>query len=158
MTTRLPPSIIVFISISLLNSNQVVAESGKNTVIASSFADPADIVAFKRCKNRGGSDKKCFEVGDNGVGLWGDDTSDESKAMCALPRGVWQDKWGRGDLARGKKLAVTYKGKTIVCELRDTLPARPKNGAGLDLSPGAAKAFGVAPPFMLRNVIWRWDE
>jgi hypothetical protein len=31
-----------------------------------------------------------------------------------------------------------------------------KNGAGIDLNPGFAKAFGVTPPFMLKNVQWDW--
>jgi hypothetical protein len=80
--------------------------------------------------------------------------------MCALPLDDWRTKWGPGNKARGKKIAVSYKAKTIVCELRDTMPAKAKitNGAGIDLSPGAAKAFGKGPPFMLKNVRWKWAE
>src|SRR5947207_12121824 len=48
-------------------SASVVVYSAK----ASSFADPADVAAFKRCKERGGSDQDCFKVGDNGIGAWG---------------------------------------------------------------------------------------
>jgi hypothetical protein len=53
---------------------------------------------------------------------------------------------------------VTYKGKTVVGELQDTMPAKAHitNGAGIDLNPGIAKDFGVKPPFMLRNVEWEW--
>jgi hypothetical protein len=33
-----------------------------------------------------------------------------------------------------------------------------KNGAGIDLNPGFANAFGVTPPFMLHGVEWEWEE
>jgi hypothetical protein len=38
------------------------------------------------------------------------------------------------------------------------MPAKGKitNGAGIDLNPGFAKAFGVVPPFMLNGVKWEW--
>jgi hypothetical protein len=78
--------------------------------------------------------------------------------MCALPREDWQAKWGKGTRARGQLIKVTYKDKTIVCELRDTMRAKKNitNGAGIDLNPGAQKAFGVKPPFKLKNVRWEW--
>jgi hypothetical protein len=49
-------------------------------------------------------------------------------------------------------------GKTVIGELRDTMPHKAdiSNGAGIDLNPGFAKAFGVRPPFMLRGVKWEW--
>lgn len=31
-----------------------------------------------------------------------------------------------------------------------------RNGAGIDLNPGFAKAFGVQAPFMLAGVTWDW--
>jgi len=37
-----------------------------------------------------------------------------------------------------------------------TKKANIKNGAGIDLNPGFAKAFNVTPPFMLKNVQWEW--
>jgi hypothetical protein len=79
-------------------------------------------------------------------------------AMCALPREDWIAKWGKGNKARGKKVAVTYKGKTVIGELRDTMPHKAKitNGAGIDLNPGFAKAFNVRPPFRLKDVHWDW--
>ena len=47
---------------------------------------------------------------------------------------------------------VTVGEKTVVCELRDTMPAKAnvKNGAGIDLNPAAAKALGLKPPFKVR--------
>jgi hypothetical protein len=128
------------------------------TVIASSFADPADVGAYKNAIAIGKSEEEALRLGDNGKGKWGDDTTSEDTPMCALPPEDWQAKWGHGDAARGKKVAVTYKGKTVIGELRDTMPhkANIKNGAGIDLNPGFAKAFGVKQPFMLRDVQWEW--
>jgi hypothetical protein len=56
------------------------------------------------------------------------------------------------------KVAVTFKGKTVIGELRDTMPrkAHIKNGAGIDLNPGFAKAFGLTPPFLVAGVRWEW--
>jgi hypothetical protein len=69
-------------------------------------------------------------------------------------------RWKTKAAARGKRVAVTYKGKTVIGELRDTMPAKAKikNGAGIDLNPGFAKAFGVKQPFMLENVDWAWAD
>jgi hypothetical protein len=80
--------------------------------------------------------------------------------MCALPLKDWEAQWGPGDAERGKKVAVTYKGKAVIGELRDTMPHKPHitNGAGIDLNPGFARAFGVKPPFMLHGMQWEWAE
>jgi hypothetical protein len=60
--------------------------------------------------------------------------------------------------ARGAKVAVTYRGKTVIGELRDTMPAKAdiQNGARIDPNPGFAKAFGIHPPFILNDVEWNW--
>jgi hypothetical protein len=128
------------------------------TVIASSFADPADVAAFKKAIADGKSEAEALELGDNGTGKWGDETWHDNAPMCALPPEDWLAKWGTGANARGKKVSVTYKGKTVIGELRDTMPhkANINNGAGIDLNPGFAKAFGVKPPFMLKGVQWEW--
>jgi hypothetical protein len=78
----------------------------------------------------------------------GDDTT-VAKPICALPRDVWLTKWKKQSIARGKKIELSFKNKTVICELRDTLPptAKIKNGAGIDLNPGTAKALGLKPPF-----------
>jgi hypothetical protein len=135
------------------------ADEKVHVVKASSFADPADVVAFKKCVKSGETETQCFAKGDNGIGLWGDDTT-VAKPICALPRDVWMAKWKKPSIARGKKIELSFKDKTVICELRDTLPptAKIKNGAGIDLNPGAAEALGLKPPFMQPNVGWRWVD
>lgn len=127
---------------------------GVHRVNASSFADPADVRAFERCKNQGNSDKFCFGKGDNAVGKWGDSTAAGSGPIVALPPEDWQR---FGSSARGKKVLVTANGKSVVAELRDTMPhkANVKNGAGIDLNPDCASALGLNPPFMV-EATWAW--
>jgi hypothetical protein len=128
------------------------------TVVASSFADLADVAAFKKAIAQGKTEQEAFKVGDNGIGLWGDTTARDDVPMCALPPEDWTEKWGPGNHARGKQVAVTFAGKTVIGELRDTMPhkAKIKNGAGIDLNPGFAKAFGLKPPFLLQGFSWDW--
>jgi hypothetical protein len=127
-------------------------ELGAQPVIASSFADPADVSAFRRCKAKSGTDQQCFRVGDNGLGKWGDDTT-APRPMCALPR----EDWAHLVQPRGARVHVTIGKRAVICELRDTMPARRfiKNGAGIDLNPEAARQLGLKPPFMV-PALWRW--
>ena len=124
-----------------------------HSVKASSFADPLDIAAFRKCKAQGHSDKFCFAYGDNGIGRWGDDTTTEVP-MCALPPEDWQS---LGDAARGAKVLVKANGKEVVCELRDTMPHRAniKNGAGIDLNFSAVKTLGLQVPLMI-SATWQF--
>jgi hypothetical protein len=132
---------------------------------ASSFADPADVRAFLRCKSRGKSDLECFKVGDNGEGCFGDFTATDRIAMCALPPQDMEERWGSVARAKHKKVLVTLTGaggklsrKSVVCIVADRMPRKPNSsGAGIDLNPGAAKALGLSPPFLV-NVEWRWAE
>jgi hypothetical protein len=127
---------------------------------ATTFADPADIMAFRRAKARGLSDEEAAAVGDNGVGLWGADTTSTTVSMCALPRDVWMAKWGRAANAHGKLVTVTYKGITATGELQDTMPATGKihNRAGIDLNPGFCIALHVAEGGSYDPVFWDWAE
>ncbi len=129
------------------------AAEGWHDVKGSSFADPADVRAFKRCKAAGGSDQECFKVGDNAIGAWGDDTSEGSGPSIALPPEDWQP----FAPARGKKVQVRYGEKTVVAELKDTMPHKRniKNGAGIDMNPDTCRALGLEPPVMTK-VSWRW--
>ncbi len=142
--------------------NAAIAESetvthppnlGVHHVKASSFADPADVRAFRRCKNNGGTDQDCFKVGDNGIGKWGDDTTADVP-MCALPPEDWRPLGAR---ARGAQVRVTVGAHQVICELRDTMPekAHIKNGAGIDLNPTACTALGLTPPVMV-EATWQW--
>lgn len=128
-----------------------------HNVIATSFADPADVAAFKKCKANGGTDQECFKVGDNGIGKWGDDCSAGSGPRCALPPEDWQQ-FGT-TTARGKKVLVksAVTGQEVICELRDTMPHRANitNGAGIDLNPDAVAALGLKVP-LRATVIWAW--
>lgn len=126
-------------------------------VNASSFADPADVAAFRRCKAQGKSDQECFKVGDNGIGFTGLNCADDSVPMCALPPEEWKAQYGSSKNAAGKPVDVTHQGKTVRGILGDTMPAIKNitNDARIDLNPGFAKAFGLKPPFMVR-VKWRW--
>ena len=132
---------------------QMQSASGWRKVKASSFADPADIVAFNRCKARGLSDMDCFAVGDNGIGKWGANTAQEHTCMAAIPRDVWAAAGKTG----GAKLEVRYNGNVVAGILGDTLPHSKniRNGAGIDLNPAFAKALGLRPPFMV-EAEWRW--
>lgn len=133
--------------------SEKIVEREYHSVIASSFADPADIKAFRKCKAQGKSDQECFSKGDNGIGKWGDDTTKDIP-MCALPPEYWKP---LGNKARGAKVEVTYNDNTIICELRDTMPSLKniKNGAGIDLNAAAVEALGLTPPIMV-PVTWNW--
>lgn len=127
-------------------------------VKASSFADPADISGFRRCKARGNSDDYCFAYGDNGKGFGNlTDCTDESIPYVALPRDYWTERFGSASRAVGAKVLVTVGDKSVECILGDTLPwlRNIHNGAGIDLAPGAQKAFGLKPPFMT-TATWEW--
>lgn len=125
-------------------------------VMASSFADPADVKAFRECKSEGKSDQECFKVGDNAIGKWGDDTSAGSGPSCALPPEDWEQ---FGSSARRKKVLVKSidTDLEVICELRDTMPHKSaiQNGAGIDLNPDAVAALGLKVPLMAK-VIWAW--
>ena len=137
-------------------------------IVASSFADPADVVAFQKWyavyrnhgMSEGASTKAALAKGDNGVGFTGISCATDKQCLCALPPEDWKLKWGTKAKAGGKAVAVTYKGKTVLGRLGDTMPAKKNrlNDASIDLNPGFAKAFGVKPPFMLEEVSWDWAE
>lgn len=125
------------------------------SVIASTFADPADIRAFRRAKARGLTDQQAFAYGDNGIGKWGDDTT-KPEPMVALPPDDWKF---LGEAARGRPVFVRRNGITIRAELRDTMPWKRniRNGAGIDLNPAAAEMLGISIPGKAR-VEWKWAE
>jgi hypothetical protein len=69
-------------------------------------------------------------------------------------------KWKTKSIARRKKIELSFNNKTVIYELRDTMPptAKIRNAARIDLNPGAAKPLGLRPPFKQPNVGWRWVD
>lgn len=150
----------VFGPVSLAALNALIAAPVEqapmeHVVLASTFADPADVAAFRKAKAEGMSDEEAFKVGDNGIGKWGDDTTADVP-MCALPPEDWEP---FADTARGKGVIVTHGTASVVCQLRDTMPHRANitNGAGIDLNPAACDALGITPPALVQ-ASWKWAE
>ena len=126
-----------------------------HSVIASDFADPSDLAAYKKAIADGKTQEEAFAVGDNCVGCWGDFTGDVNGVpMCALPPEIWKP---FGTAARGKGVIVLTDGISVQGELRDTMPHLTdiKNGAGIDLNPAFLKQLGLTAPIM-KAAQWRW--
>jgi len=137
----------------LIHPELVAVDPGFHAVRASTFADPADIAAFKKAKSAGLSDQQAFKVGDNGVGKWGDDCSQGAGPMVALP----PEDWKGLKVPRLAAVEVTANGRTVIAKLGDTMPARANitNGCGIDLNPDACQALGLKPPTLV-PAKWRF--
>ena len=132
--------------------------------LASSFADHQDNLVYQRAlitHLRGGASQELAEararkVGDPGVG-WVDNDLHDGQPWIALPYEDWQTKWGTKRKAHRKPVLVMIKGKTVRCLLGDTMPhkANIRNGAVIDLAPGAQEAFGLTAPFLV-PCSWEW--
>jgi hypothetical protein len=133
------------------------AADGTHKVKASTFADPADVSSFRRCKAQGGTDLQCFKKGDNGTGFTGLDCTRTDKAFVALPPEFWKPRFGSAQAAAGKPVIVTLNGRTATCILGDTMPhlANITNGCGIDLAPGAQLALGIKPG-TYEGAVWKW--
>lgn len=140
-------------------------DGDRHVVKASSFADAADVRAFKRCKTRGGSDLQCFRVGDNGIGARGASCAQTDRPMIALPREVWRHDGATIATAAeaGTPYVITFAGRDLEAELGDTMPSvhNITNGAGMDTNPAVAAAFNalfgkvvLEAPFMV-PMAWR---
>lgn len=126
---------------------------------ASSFADPADIRSFERCKANGGSDQECFKVGDNGIGYYGESTKAGSGPSCAISPEDIIEKFGSANKGSRATVRVTIEGKSILCLLKDHLPHKNhiQNGVVIDLNPDAVAALNQKIPLM-KNVEWEWVD
>lgn len=124
---------------------------------ASSFADEDDVRAFRLCKEAGGTDNECFKVGDNGIGCWGDDTTTKEIPYVAIPPDDMKEQFGSIKAARHKHVLVTIEKVSHVCTIGDRMPWKKniKNGAVIDLAPGAQKLFNLKPPFLVK-ASWQW--
>ncbi len=134
-----------------------LVRAADNHVYASSFADPADVEAYRKAKAAGKTEQEALRLGDNGIGCWGDDCT-APVPICALPPDDW-NRFGSG--ARGKKVKVTAlvcgEVRSFTCELRDTMPHKAEitNGCGIDLNPSAVSLLGMKPPIKI-PVVWSW--
>lgn len=135
--------------------NQELAGGGGSAggieAMASSFADPADVKAFDKCKATGKTDKQCFAVGDNGVGKFGANTAQTTTAMVAVHPSDAIAKWGSMQGAAHREVRVTVGGKSVIATVEDQLG----KAGRIDLNPAAAKKLGLNPPFLVACV-WEW--
>lgn len=117
---------------------------------ASSFADPADIAAYVRCRAKGRTKAQCLKVGDNGEGYWGDNTT-APDPQCALNKTHIVKKWGSMAKGKHKLVDVQIDGQIVTCKLTDTGAPQTR----IDLNPGAVAEFGLEPPILVKAK-WRW--
>ena len=134
-----------------------VVDSGMpwNKVLATSFADLEDRRRYERCIARGKSPAFCRGLGDPGIGWLDNVTGTEEENICALPPEIWRPKFSAKANAHRRKVQVRYKGRIVTGYLGDTMPAHPKNGAGIDLNPVFLQALGLSAPCKV-TVEWRW--
>ena len=73
---------------------------------ATSFATLKDLRGYIKCRDNGGSQRFCLNKGDNGEGMWGDNTAQLDVPMVALPVSEMKKKWGNTSSARGKPVRL----------------------------------------------------
>ncbi len=95
-----------------------------------SFSTRQDLAAFSACVTKGNTVDDCLNVGDNGVGAWGDSTwhVDADPPIVALP----------SPYQKHALVSVTMGGKTVDCIVKDRAPS-----GTVDLAPSALLAFGL---------------
>ena len=131
--------------------NKAVDNGVDFSATASSFADPADVTAFNKCKAQGKTNQQCFRVGDNGIGQFGKITAQTTIPMVAVHRDDMIAKWGSVPGAAHRPVMVTVKGKTISATVEDRLGVKGR----IDLNPAAAIGLGLTPPFLI-PCTWNW--
>lgn len=129
----------------------VVLASVVHIYKASSFADPADVVAFNRCKAKGETDRQCFAVGDNGIGEFGDITAQDTVPFVAVNHQMMLDRWGSEQGAAHRPVEVTVNGITFQAKVGDRISAPGR----IDLNPACAKLVNLQPPFLV-PCTWKW--
>lgn len=119
---------------------------------ASSFADPADIEQFRRCKQTGKSDVACFAKGDNGIGQFGKVTAQEHTPMVAIHRTFMVQRWGSvlASAHRGVELSID-NGPVIQCTCEDRISAPGR----IDCNPAVLRISGRKAPLKAKAK-WRW--
>ena len=126
-------------------------DAGWQAIEASSFADPADVKAFEKCKLTGKTDLQCFAVGDNGIGQFGKITAQEHTPMVAVHKTAMIARWGSIPAAAHRKVRVKVGDKIIEATVEDRISAPGR----IDLNPACAKLLGLRPPFV-KPAFWQW--
>ena len=127
------------------------AQDGWIICKASSFADPADLDAFKACKAKGKSDLKCFEVGDNGIGQFGAITAQTSFPYVAIHKSYMIKRWGSVLASAHRKIELMINNQKLIAEVGDRISATGR----IDCNPAVLRFFNLKPPLMI-DAKWRW--
>lgn len=112
-------------------------------MLATSFADAADLRAFNRALLEGESSKRALEVGDNGLGAWGRSTVAGTGPCVALSPHVY-------GFRPHRMVRVFYGEKFVDADVRDIGPEE-----RIDLNPDACAELGLRPPVKVM-VDWTW--
>lgn len=128
-----------------------LTDTAWQAVDASSFADPADVAAFKKCKATGKSDLQCFAVGDNGIGQFGKVTAQDHTPMIAVHKDAMIARWGSVQAAAHRPVLVKVGEQIINATVEDRISAPGR----IDLNPACAKLLGLHPPFVV-PASWQW--
>ena len=133
---------------------------------ATSYGDALDMQMYRQALisflklgyTQAQAEAKARAVGDPGLGWMDNDLSDLKTPWVALPYEDWQAKFKTKSKAHKAKVRVTCNGVTFIGILGDTMPhkANIKNGAVIDLAPGAQKLIKRLPPFKIANTTWEW--
>ena len=90
-------------------------------------------------------------MGDNGIGQFGKITAQTHTPMVALHADDMKAKWGSVAGAAHRKVKVTIGSRSVIASVEDRLGVRGR----IDLTPAAAKALGITPPFLMKCT-WSW--
>lgn len=132
-------------------------------VEASSFADPQDVAVYHKWRayyieqghSRDVASHMALAKGDNGVGVWGDDTTTDIPMVALPPRNI-RERWGTPSAGRNKLVILKANGNEVNCRVADEMPNSDYNKR-IDCNPGAAKVLQLKPPFLV-PAQWKWGE
>jgi hypothetical protein len=114
-----------------------------NRYLATSFADPADLRAYNRALREGKTPAQALEVGDNGLGAWGNPTTTGTGPCVALATRV-------EGFRPHRMVRIFYGEKHVDAEVRDIGPA-----GRIDMNPDCCEELGLTPPVKVM-VDWVW--
>lgn len=123
------------------------------TCKASTFADLADLAAYKKAKANGLSEKEALAKGDNGIGCWGDNTAQVVVAMVAIPPedmvrifgGVLRAKHKHVNIIRIDGKGVKHECLAIIADIMPHLKrALAQNGCEIDCNPATVEQLHLS--------------